>query len=73
MKTIFGLIVALITIIALGITFGSKTDPYKEGRHFGYTIKCQNGYVYKLPNRHYRKIQVLNSDGTPLKCGQKAH
>jgi hypothetical protein len=50
-----------------------KKDPYEEGMHFDYSIECENGFVYKtLPHRR-GTIQVMNSDGTPLRCGHKIY
>ena len=50
-------------------------DPYEEGMHLDYSIQCENGFVYKVQGTMLssRAIQVLNSDGTPLRCGQKIH
>ena len=49
----------------------SKKDPYEEGMHFDYSIECDNGFVYKVLGQRRGTIQILNSDGTPLRCGQK--
>ena len=49
----------------------STKDPYEVGMHLNYSIKCENGFVYKQLNKG--TIQVLNSDGTPLKCGEKIY
>ena len=46
-------------------------DPYEIGIHLDYSIKCENGFVYKQLNKG--TIQVLNSDGTPLRCGHKIY
>lgn len=54
-----------------GLYIESKKDPYEEGMHFNYSIHCENGFVYKTLNRG--TIQIFNSDGTPLKCGEKIH
>ncbi len=50
----------------------SKKDPYEVGSHWDYSIQCENGFVYKSMS-HKGTIQVLNSDGTPLKCGHKIY
>lgn len=47
----------------------SKKDPYEEGAHWDYSIVCENGFVYK--SIHKGIFQVFNSDGTPLRCGNK--
>jgi hypothetical protein len=66
----------LIMLLAFGLLFLAQyceqsKDPYEEGSHLDYSIKCENGFVYKELNRG--TIQVLNSDGTPLKCGKKIY
>lgn len=58
-------------LLFLGIHYEQSKDPYEEGMHLNYSIKCENGFVYKQIDRG--TIQVLNSDGTPLKCGQKIY
>jgi len=68
--------IIIICLIFLGISIliqhcDSKRDPYEEGMHWNYSIKCENGFVYKSLGDRQGIIQVLNSDGTPLKCGQK--
>jgi hypothetical protein len=51
----------------------SQKDPYEEGIHLDYSIRCENGFVYQVLGRRQGIIQVLNSDGTPLKCGEQIH
>lgn len=51
--------------------FESMKDKYEEGWHMDYEIECENGFVYK--KEHRRAIQIFNSDGTPLKCGNKIY
>lgn len=69
-------------ILFIGITIGlfslalyceRQKDPYEEGAHFDYSIECENGFVYKSLDQRRGTIQVLNSDGTPLKCGEKIY
>ena len=65
-----------IVLLAFGLLFlveyyEQNKDPYEVGRHLDYSIKCENGFVYKQFNRGI--IQVLNSDGTPLRCGHKIY
>jgi hypothetical protein len=50
------------------MVYDSTTEQYSEGMHFGYHIRCENGFVYKCDR--YKAIQIMNSDGTPLKCGK---
>lgn len=72
---VFLRVVFFISLIAipsfLMIKCEHERDPYAEGSHFDYSIECVNGFVYRS-NRH-GTIQVLNSDGTPLKCGAKIY
>jgi hypothetical protein len=66
--------VAFITIpcfIAMKCEQGK--DPYEPGSHMDYTIQCENGFVYKSLGGDRGTIQVFNSDGTPLKCGEKIY
>lgn len=67
----FGFILLVAVMMSIGFYCESKKDPYEEGTHMDYSIHCENGFVYKIKNR--ASIQVLNSDGTPLRCGQKIY
>jgi len=73
MKTMIGLVVLVFLLVFLGTYFESKKDPYEEGMHWDYSIQCENGFVYKVLDQRRGTIQILNSDGTPLKCGEKIH
>jgi hypothetical protein len=73
MKTMIGLVVLVILLVFLGGYFESKKDPYEEGMHWDYSIQCENGFVYKVLDQRRGTIQILNSDGTPWKCGEKIH
>lgn len=66
MKSMLFLILAACSLTFLGIYCESHKDPYEIGMHWDYSILCENGFIYKQ-TRH-GIIQVLNSDGTPLKC-----
>lgn len=76
MKTL-GNILFFIAFIIIPMFIAVKCeqgkDPYEEGIHFDYSIKCENGFVYKSLGGNRGTIQVLNSDGTPLKCGEKIY
>ena len=66
--------VAFITIpIFIAIKCEQGKDPYEPGSHLNYTIECENGFVYKTLSDRRGTIQVLNSDGTLLKCGEKIY
>jgi hypothetical protein len=71
MKSMLFLILISIVLVFLGVYCESQKDPYEIGTHWDYTIVCENGFIYKY-NR-YGTIQVLNTDGTPLKCGEKVY
>ena len=71
MKTMLSIILGFILLVSLGLYCESQKDPYEEGAHFDCSIECENGFVYKVLGHRRGTIQVLNSDGTPLKCGQK--
>jgi hypothetical protein len=73
MKAMAILFLGLIAVFILAGYCESKKSPYEEGMHFDYSIECENGFVYKtLPHRR-GTIQVMNSDGTPLRCGHKIY
>lgn len=69
------LIIFLFTCLLqfLGQYNDGKRDPYEVGIHWNYSIKCENGFVYKTLDHNMGTIQVFNSDGTPLKCGKKIY
>lgn len=71
MRNLLLFILFFFLLLFFGFWCESKQDPYEVGSHMNYTIVCENGFVYKQ-TRH-GTIQVLNSDGTPLKCGKKIY
>lgn len=73
MKTLLGLILLMGTLVTLGMWHESTLEPYEEGMHWSYSIKCENGFVYKVLDKSRGTIQIFNSDGTPLKCGNKIY
>lgn len=73
MKTLIGIFLFMVTSVTAGLYMESKIDPYEEGMHWSYSINCENGFVYKTLDNRRGTIQVLNSDGTPLKCGNKIY
>ena len=73
MKTLIGLVLLALFLVTLGMYCESKKDPYEEGTHWNYSINCENGFVYKVLDQRRGTIQVLNSDGTPLRCGEKIY
>lgn len=71
MKNLLLMMLLVFGLLFLGIHYEQSRDPYEQGMHLDYSIKCENGFVYKQTYRG--TIQVLNSDGTPLKCGEKIY
>lgn len=68
----------LLILLAFGLTFlglycESKKDPYEIGMHWDYSITCENGFIFKILDQRRGSIQIFNSDGTPLKCGEKIY
>lgn len=61
----------VVSFLILFPFFDSKRDPYEEGMHWDYRIECENGFVYKI--KRQGTMQIFNSDGTPLRCGQKIY
>lgn len=73
MRNLLLIMTLIVSLMVLCQYCDSKRDPYEVGMHWDYSIQCENGYVYKVLNNRRGTIQVLNSDGTPLKCGEKIH
>lgn len=68
----------LLILLACGLTFlgmycESHKDPYEIGMHWDYSITCENGFIFKILDQRRGTIQIFNSDGTPLKCGEKIY
>jgi hypothetical protein len=62
-----------IFLLYIAVKCEQGKDPYEEGMHLNYSIQCVNGFTYKVLSDKRGTIQVLNSDGTPLKCGEKIY
>ena len=73
MRIMLFFIIFAFTLMFIGIKCEQRKDPYEEGAHWDYSIECENGFVYKSLDSRRGTIQVLNSDGTPLKCGEKIY
>ena len=73
MKTLIFLILLAIGMVTLGSYCESRKDPYEIGSHWDYSVECENGFVYKVLGNRRGVIPILNSDGSPLKCGEKIH
>lgn len=71
MKFLLFLILLSIGFVFLGTYCESQRDPYEIGMHWDYSIRCENGFIYRYDR--YGTILILNTDGTPLKCGEKTH
>ena len=70
MKAFLILMAFILGLMALSIYHESQIDPYREGMHFDYEIRCENGYKYKILDHHRGAIQLLDKNGNPLKCNQ---
>ena len=73
MKDLIIILAVLFSLLILAGYCESRKDPYEPGMHLDYLIECENGFVYKSLDHRRGTIQVLNSDGTPLKCGEKIY
>lgn len=73
MKSLLFLILFASGLTFLGLYCESQKDPYEVGMHWSYSISCENGFVFKILDQRRGTIQILNSDGTPLKCGEKIY
>ncbi len=73
MKELLGLLAIVMLVLFLASYCESKRNPYEEGMHLDYSIKCENGFVYKSLSQRRGTIQIFNSDGTPLKCGKEIY
>ena len=71
MKNILLFIVLLAGLMTWGAYCESKQEPYEVGSHWNYSIECENGFIYKIKDR--AAMQIFNSDGTPLRCGEKIY
>lgn len=63
---IFGFITAFVYSC-----FEQEKDPDSIGSHWDYSIFCEGGFKYKQMRNS--TIQMLNSDGTPLRCNKKRY
>jgi hypothetical protein len=68
----------LVSLGAIALTIGlqyleTQTDPYEEGMHWDYSIRCEDGFLWKSLDNHRGTIPVLHSDGTHMRCGEKRH
>ena len=66
-------IILAFTLMFIALKCEASKDPYEEGVHMDYFIECENGFVYKSLDNQRGTIQILNSDGTVLKCGEKIY
>jgi hypothetical protein len=71
MKSLLFLTLLLFVLTFLGMYCESQKEPYDVGIHWDYSILCENGFIYKQTK--HGTIQILNSDGTPLVCGEKIY
>lgn len=68
----------IITFCAMALLFGltwldAQQDPYAEGMHWDYSIRCEDGFLWKVLGNGRGTIPVLHSDGTHMRCGEIRH
>lgn len=71
MRYLIGITLFIIVFVIFAQNYFSKEDQYEVGVHWDYNIICENGFTYKVLEKRKGTIQILNSDGTPLKCNEK--
>jgi hypothetical protein len=64
MKTLILIILLILGLIFLGVYCEQNRNPYEESSHLKYSIKCENGFIFRQSNEE--TIQILNPDGTSL-------
>lgn len=69
MKTLILIMLLILGLLFLGVYCEQNRNPYEEGSHLKYSIKCENGFIFKQSNEG--TIQILNSDETSLNHGNK--
>lgn len=73
MRTFLALLLFVFLALFLMEYCESKRDPDEIGMHANYSVICENGFKYKVLGNRRGTIQMLNSDGTPVKCDQKQY
>ena len=73
MKTLGIVTVAAMAFAILGPAACNGSNPYSEGSHWGYSVSCEEGFLWKNRGRHQGSIPLLHSDGTQMRCGEKRH
>jgi len=73
MRTLGLITILAFGLLALAIYNEQGRDPYEEGMHLDYKIEVENGFVYKVLDQRRGTIQIMNSDGTPLRDGKKIY
>jgi hypothetical protein len=71
MKSLLFFALLMFGLTFLGMYCESQKEPYDIGMHWDYSIICENGFIYK--QMRHGTISILNSDGTPLVCGEKIY
>ena len=61
-------IILTTAIVFVGLLTSCHDNPNDEGMHWNYSIICENGFKYKVLDQRRGVIQLLNQDGTPMKC-----
>lgn len=70
-----GVIVFLVFCLSIGALLWASepSDPYQEGMHWDYSIRCEEGFLWKHRSSPQSTIPLLHSDGTHVRCGEKRH
>jgi hypothetical protein len=68
MGTLLLITLLAIILVILGLWIESGKGPYDIGTHWDYSIECNNGFKYKILGNKRGVIQLLNSDGSPMRC-----
>lgn len=51
----------------------AQQDPYAVGMHWDYSIRCEDGFLWRQRDGHGGTTPVLHTDGTQMRCGEKRH
>ncbi len=67
---ILGVIVVSV-LVQMCCRASDARDPYSVGGHWDYTIRCEDGFLWKQLD--HGTIPVLHTDGKHVRCGEKRH
>lgn len=61
-------VLCVFSILLACLYYESQQHPYKEGLHFGYSVRCINGYKYRFNIN--TETPILERNGEPMKCDE---